>query len=325
MQEPPSISEHSPYDAQISPELVLVSSPEDARWAREQLPEPGAGRVQRRQEPDATGPLQVECDLDPIELHDATILFAAADAAVAAREARPRRVASLRLGRAASAAVAIAAVLVVAFPVAGLTPKVRPVLVESETSGAIAGPDAAADSPPTGPAGPASTAGSAGAVDAASTDRAHPGGRLPALRPQHHRALRQEEVPERTARRPPPVTAKAATPRHSSPSSVPAAATKRAVKEAPQVPRLPLLSWTNYPGARGYWVRVVVLGPKGDERIVLTRKTDVPGLQLPATLPDGAGGRRSFPSGSYRWYVWPDTGAHQGYDAPTAWGSFSVS
>src|SRR6266508_4787468 len=94
----------SPFSGPISPELVLVSSAEDARWARERLPEPGAAIV-RPAEPErlvaeperlvveTERPVEKERpaeperlrETEPLEVLDPRSLFAAAEATAGGR------------------------------------------------------------------------------------------------------------------------------------------------------------------------------------------------------------------------------------------------
>lgn len=130
-----------PFFDAISPELVLVSSPEDARWARDQLPEPGVTITRRPREEARLQVLDARSVITAVE-RDATrrprpqvldpqSLFAVVETAATERsQGRTLRL-SRRVAWAAPAIVVAAAVVIVALPVAGLTPKVRPFLVAS--------------------------------------------------------------------------------------------------------------------------------------------------------------------------------------------------
>ena len=103
----------SPFSGQISPELVLVSSPEDARWAREQLPEPGPTVIRRPRTPLA--PL--------VDVQGRRAV--GENAAPKADGPRARRVvANLVYVPPVAALSALAAILAVS--ATGLTPKTRP-------------------------------------------------------------------------------------------------------------------------------------------------------------------------------------------------------
>jgi hypothetical protein len=146
----------APFSGPISPELVLVSSPEDARRARELLPEPGAAiaRLERTDPPlDPERPLDTERPLRterPLEVLDPRSLFAAAEATAGGSSRRPVVRFSRSLVWAVPTAGIVALAVIVALPVAGLTPKVRPFLVESAAPAAtLEDPDVAPVAPRT--------------------------------------------------------------------------------------------------------------------------------------------------------------------------------